>query len=237
MAPMMEGDAPRVVEGGRPDVRMFFLPKGDYEILDTWYTGGLRGSGSHDVVVDDVFVPKNRSCFPLAKALLEGPIFRFPFGLLLGAGCASICLGIATSALETLIELAVDRPQIDPGPPMRERPTVHVAISSAETELESARLLLHDSVKEVWETCRVCEPGDLTRARLWRSITHTSNVSKAVVGAMFETGGTTSLYTDSLLERCHRDIWTVAQHIVLSPVWHEQAGRVRLGLKPTLPLF
>jgi alkylation response protein AidB-like acyl-CoA dehydrogenase len=237
MAPVLDGDTPRTLDGGRPDMRMFFLPKGDYEILDTWYTGGLRGSGSHDVVADDVFVPERRSCSPLGKASLEGPLFRFPFAPLLAPGCASICLGVAASALETLVELAVDRPQVDPGPPMRERPSVHVAIANAQTQIEAARFFLHDAVATVWEECRDGVPATATRARLWRAVSHAASASKAVIGSMFETGGTTSLYTDSLLERCHRDIWTISQHMILSPMWNEQAGRVSLGLEPTQPLF
>ncbi len=237
MAPVFEGDAPRLLDGGRPDLRMFFVPKGDYEILDTWYTGGLRGSGSHDVVVDDVWIPERRSCSPLAKPQLDGPLFRFPFAPLLAPGCASICLGVASSALETLVELAADRPQVDPGPPMRERPAVQVAIADAQSQIESARLFLHDAVAGAWAECCEGVSTAAVRERLWRAVLHTASASKAVVGSMFETGGTASLYTDSLLERCHRDIWTMSQHIILSAAWAEQAGRVRLGLEPSQPLF
>ncbi len=236
MAPVFEGESPRLL-GGRPDVRMFFVPKGDYSILDTWYTGGLRGSGSHDVVVDDVFVPEARGVSPFAPAQLEGPLFAFPFVLLLAGGCASLCLGIARSAFETLVELAAERPQVDPGDPLRERPATHVAVADAETRLDSARLLLRDAYTRMWEASAERVPDNALRASAWRAVSHAATASKEVVTRMFETGGTTALYTDSLLERCNRDIWTVTQHIVLNPIWREQAGRVRLGLSPTQPLF
>ncbi len=218
-------------------MQMFFVPKGDYEILDTWYTGGLRGSGSHDVVVDDVFVPTARGVSPLAPSTLEGPLFAFPFVLLLAGGCASLCLGIARSAFESLLELAADRPQVDPGDALRERPAVHAAVAEAETRLDAARLLLRDAYDRMWEACASGVPGNTLRAGAWRAVSHAAAAAKHVVTRMFETGGTTALYTDSLLERCNRDVWTVAQHIVLSPTWREQAGRVRLGLSPTQPLF
>lgn len=237
MAPVMAGDEMAKLPNGAPDMRLFFLPKGDYEILDTWYTGGLRGSGSHDVVVDDVFVPERRSCSPLGPSRIDGPLFRFPFAPLLAPGCASIGLGVASAALEALVALAMDRPQIDAGPPLRDRPATHVAVADAETRIESARLFLHDAVARVWAACQHGAPTPAERAPLWRAVIHAAAVSKEVIGIMFETAGTSAPYRDSPLDRCQRDIWVMGQHIILQPIWGEQAGRVRLGLDPTQPLF
>ena len=57
------------------------------------------------------------------------------------------------------------------------------------------------------------------------------------VTAMYATGGTTSLYTDCAIERCHRDIHAAMQHVVIQPLWLEEAGRVRFGLEATNPLY
>jgi len=222
--------------GGR-ETRMFFVPTESCQILDTWYTGGLRGTGSHDVVVEDHFVPAPLSVHLTAEPTLEGPLFRFPFGLLMAAGCASICLGVGQSALETVVDLAMERAPVDPGLPMRERPTVHRVIADAETKIESARLFLHDTALATWDACLVGAPSDDLKARLWRAVLNAALRSKEAIGALFEIGGTASLYTDSLLERCQRDIWAVNQHIVLNPLILEQSGRVRLHLEPTHPLF
>ena len=111
------------------------------------------------------------------------------------------------------------------------------AVAEAETRLDAARLLLRDAYSQMWEACASGAPDNALRATAWRAVSHAAAAAKEVVTRMFETGGTSALYTDSLLERCNRDIWTVAQHIVLSPMWREQAGRVRLGLSPTQPLF
>lgn len=237
MAPVMEGDAPARSANGVPDLRMFFVPRDELEILDTWYTGGLRGSGSHDVVVEEVWVPEARSCAPLAEARIEGPLYRFPFAPLLASGCAALCLGVARSAIETLVDHAATRAQIDPGPAMRERPTVHSALARAEGGLESSRLYLHDAVASVWTSCQTGSPSLAERARLWRAVLLAAQSSKEIIGRMFELGGTTAVYNDSLLDRCQRDIWTMGQHIILQPHWLEEAGRVSLGLEPKQALF
>lgn len=223
--------------GERVPPRMFFLPKGDYEILDTWKSGGLRGSGSHDVVAENVFVPSERSCSPGAEPTLEGPLHRFPFAPVLAPGCASMCLGIAQSALEAVLEIISGKPETDSGPPLEERALVHAAVAEAEGQIEAARLFLHDSVREVWEACLVGHSTLPQRARLWRAVVHAAVSSKQVIGNLFEVGGTSSLYTRGRLERCHRDIWTISQHVILNPLWRVQAGRVRIGLDPSNPMF
>lgn len=211
------------------EMRMFFLPCGEYEILDTWYSGGLRGSGSHDIVVDDVYVPGERSCSPLAPAKLEGPLHRFPFAPLLAPGCASISLGIATSAFEAALEIVSNNAQADA--------RVHATLAEAEAQIEAARLFLHAAVEDVWAACHTGEPDLAERARLWRAVLHAATTSKTVVGVLFEAAGTSAVYARNRLERCHRDIWTMSQHLLLNPLWHSEAGRMRLGLEPTNPMF
>ena len=66
---VMAHGTPRLRPDGRPDIRTFFMPVGACEILDTWHTAGLRGTGSHDWQVTDVFVPEEQS-FPILR---DGP--------------------------------------------------------------------------------------------------------------------------------------------------------------------
>jgi indole-3-acetate monooxygenase len=73
MCVITEGTEPRMLAAGVPEMRMTYLPKGAYRILDTWYVGGLRGTGSHDIVVDDVFVPAERTFFSRTPLSSIGP--------------------------------------------------------------------------------------------------------------------------------------------------------------------
>jgi alkylation response protein AidB-like acyl-CoA dehydrogenase len=105
MCLITEDAKPRLLAPGVPEMRMAYLPKGSYQILDTWYVGGLRGTGSHDVVVDEVFVPAERTFSFTDAHQLDQPLSRMPFFAMLSAGCAAICLGIAQAATDTLLEL------------------------------------------------------------------------------------------------------------------------------------
>ncbi len=232
-----EGSKPRKTASGRSEARMLFIPKGSYEILDTWYTGGLRGTGSHDVVVHDVFVPNRRICSILEPPQLDGQLHRFPFLALLAPGCASICLGLGLAAIEAFVELAADRPQVEPGASMRERSTTHRTLAEAEADLRAARLLLHDAVERVWESCANGEPTPEERGQLLVAGYHAARVTRDLIGSLYTAAGTSALYVDCSLERCHRDIWAVAQHMIVTSQWAEQAGRIRLGLESNHPLF
>ena len=73
-----ENGAPRMLAPNQPDLRVLFIPKGQYTILDTWHVGGLRGSGSHDVVVEDVFVPVEDSFAPAPPLASNSPLAQLP---------------------------------------------------------------------------------------------------------------------------------------------------------------
>src|SRR5215469_18629453 len=102
---VFDGDSPRLDRDGLPETRFGFLPARECEILDTWKTNGLRGSGSHDWTVNNRFVPEERT-FNLAAPTRyrKGPLYQLPN--LLFYKFSAVCLGIARGAIEDFIELA-----------------------------------------------------------------------------------------------------------------------------------
>ena len=114
MCVVLEGNEPRMLAEGVPETRMIYLPKGTYNILDTWHVGGLRGTGSHDIVVDDVYVPAERTFSFTDPAQDDRPLSRMPFFATVCACCAALSLGIAQSAVDTFLELATSKVQVDP---------------------------------------------------------------------------------------------------------------------------
>jgi alkylation response protein AidB-like acyl-CoA dehydrogenase len=238
MCIVIEGDGPRLLTDGEPETRMVYLSKGSFRILDTWHVGGLRGTGSHDVVADDVFVPAEKAFSFADPAQDDGPLSRMPVFATVCAGCAALCLGVARAATETVLELARTKVQVDPIPGMRERTAFQVMLSASAAKLASAHLLLRETVRETWAACNRGTPvTDAQRGQLWESGHHAAHVSTSVVRSMYAGAGTSALYVDCPLERAHRDIHAVMQHIVFAPVWLEAAGRVRLGLTPQNPMF
>jgi len=79
----------RMLAANQPDLRVLFVPKGHYTILDTWHVGGLRGSGSHDVVVDDVFVPFEDSFAPGPPVASNSRLNQLPAIPIMTAGLAA----------------------------------------------------------------------------------------------------------------------------------------------------
>jgi alkylation response protein AidB-like acyl-CoA dehydrogenase len=217
---------------------MVYVPKGAYRIVDTWYVGGLRGTGSHDVVVDEVFVPVERTFSFLDPDQLKRPLSRMPFFATMAAGCAAMCLGIARAALDALLELGVTKEQVGARAGLRDRPAVQGMLGATMASLDAARLLLHDALGTVWTACQNDMPvSEGQRARVWGGASHTAKITKAAVTAIYEAAGTSALYIECPIERAHRDIHAVTQHTVLGPTHLEEAGRVHFGLQPTNPLF
>jgi alkylation response protein AidB-like acyl-CoA dehydrogenase len=238
MCVVIEGTGPRMLTPGEPETRMVYLPKESYRIQDTWHVGGLRGTGSHDIVVDEVFVPVERTFSFADPSLDDGPLYRMPIFATVCAGCAALCLGIARAATDALLELARTKVQVDPFPGMRDRTSVQVMVASSAASLASARLLLQETLGEVWCTCRQGTPvTDAQRGRLWETGHHAAHAARATVRSTYDIAGTSALYVECPIERAHRDVHAVMQHIVFAPLWLEAAGRVRLGLPSQNPMF
>jgi alkylation response protein AidB-like acyl-CoA dehydrogenase len=222
---------------GKPDFRVFFVPKGSYTILDTWHSGGLRGSGSHDVVVDDVFVPSEDSFAPAPPVASDSPLAQLPIIPMMVAGIGAQFLGMARAALAVAIELLCNKESVDPGMSMRERPGIFADIASASAAISAADSHLHASMAVLWERVRHRLATAEDRAALYSAGLYAASVARAGILAMHAAAGTTALYIDCPLERSIRDLYTMERHIAAQPFWLEDAGRVMLGQQPVNPLF
>jgi indole-3-acetate monooxygenase len=221
-----------------PELIMAYVPKQSCRIVDTWHAGGLRGTGSHDVVIQDEFVPAANSVAFTQPPQLGSALYRMPFAATLAAGCAAICLGIAQTAIQTLIDLAMAKVSPDTGAALRDRPVLQIEIARLQTRQAAARLLLHSAVEAAWRACCTEQPITLkSRAAIWGAAQHASSTAKDVVRRAYDAAGATALYVDCLLERAHRDIHAVTQHIILNESWLQEAGRVWLDLEPTNAMF
>jgi alkylation response protein AidB-like acyl-CoA dehydrogenase len=237
MSLVHEDGVPRMLAPGQPELRVLFVPKGRYAILDTWHVGGLRGSGSHDVVVDDVFVPVEDSFVPAPPVASTSPLAQLPIIPVMTAGFGAQSLGMARAAIATTIEILRTKVSVDPGMAIRERPSVLADIASYSAAVAAARSHLHTSMATMWENVRNKLPTAEDRAVLYSAALHAAAIARACVGAMHAAAGTTALSSDCPLERSVRDLHTMEQHIAAQPLWLEDAGRVLVGHEPINPLF
>jgi len=146
---------------------LVFFPATDGDRIDTWDTGGLRGTGSQDYAVSGLFVPKERTFAFDASPRVPGPLYRLPCQALLDSAMAAIPLGIARTAIDTLIELAATKRPARSDQPLAERLTVQAEVGQAEALYRSGRAFLYDSVAEAWATIQAgCEIGVMHLALL-----------------------------------------------------------------------
>ena len=222
-----------------PEAWLVFFPAPDGELIDNWDVGGLRGTGSHDYAVCGLFVPRARAIPFDAAPRAPGPLYRLPRQALLDNTMAALPLGIARTAIDTLVEIAAGgkRPA-GAGAPLAERATVQADVARAEALYLSGRALLYDSVAQSWEAAqdgRELSVREIAVLRLAR--THAVQAAVQAIDLMYTDAGGAAIYTRNPLERCFRDIHTVTQHVSMNPANYEVSGRVLLGLAPDRALY
>ncbi len=227
---VFDGERPRLLPLGLPDSRMMLFPASEVSILDTWDTSGLRGTGSHDIEVRDRFVPESRSVSLVTDAPREpGPLYRFPVFGLLAVGVCAVSLGIARSAIDELSALARRKTPAFSRGTLAEKPSTWTSVARAEALLGSSRAFLMETVDEVWSATVADELRPEQRAVLRLAATNVARSCARAVDLMYDAGGGTSLYRESLLQRCFRDVHAVTQHAAVAPATLELSGRVLLG--------
>ncbi len=236
-ATMAEGGTPLKTASGGPLLRAFWIPRDEAELVDTWSTMGMRGTGSHDFVVDDLFVPARRSCLSSDKPRETGPLYHpRSWYVHLWTPSAANALGIAQGAIDTLADIAETEASTLSSSLLRDRPAVQARLGEAEAIVGAARAFVFDTVGKLWDTLVAGdEPSDrcISQARL--ALVHAMHEAARAVDKVFHAAGTNAIYTSLPLERAFRDIHVAVQHGAALPVYFEAAGKTRLGLRPTEP--
>ena len=227
---LTEGGKP-IIENGRPLMAKAFVPMKDVEILDTWSTTGLAGTGSNDIAVHDVFVPERYVIRSGQAPKNPSPLYRYP--MMLMCNVSGVPLGVARRAIDELCSIARDKIQMPAMKPMCKDPFVQGRIGRAETQLAAARALMIETVAEMWDVLVAGEPLPLDlRSRFRMANLHCFHVAREVVGWMYDAGGSSSLYRPHPLERAMRDVSVMATHLLVKEGGYAEVGRVSLGLDP-----
>jgi alkylation response protein AidB-like acyl-CoA dehydrogenase len=229
---VLDGETPRLLPNGMPDVRLLLAPATDFTILDTWHVSGLRATGSHDIELTDAFVPAEHGASVFSDRPREpGPLYAFPLFGLLAVAIAAVSLGIARGALDELVELAGGKVPTGGRRRLAERATVQADTARAEAALRGARALLLETVEEAY--VRAAADGEVDaerRAALRLASTHAAHVGAEVASTAYRLGGGSAIYETSPLQRRFRDANVATQHMLVAPATWELTGRLLLGL-------
>jgi indole-3-acetate monooxygenase len=219
---------------GTPVLRVVAIPTGELEILDTWHTSGLCGTGSHDAVADDVFVPIRRTLSLFDERLrFDAPLYRFPIFGFFALSIAAAALGNARGAIEDLVELAAGKVGEGSSRTLAERPATQAAVAEAEAALRAARAFYYESIDDAWQAAHLPEPVSVElRAALRLAATHAVRTAAEIVRSMYDLGGGSAIYEASLLQRRFRDAHAATAHFQVNPASWELIGRLLVG-QPT----
>lgn len=235
---IVENGRPRLTDAGSPDARLFVLHRDQLSIKATWNVSGMVGSDSNDVLVNDAFVPEELVARMDVPARIQRPLYQGFMPALVLPGCSAVVLGVAQTAIEETVALALSKKMSNGGGTLSESARAQAVIARSEASLHAARLLLL-STAEALDTAG--ENGDPVtiqqRAALRSAMSHAAQVSRQVLVEMYELGSSSSLYRGNPLERLFRDGMVALQHANHSAALFEDAGRVRFGNAPDRLLF
>jgi alkylation response protein AidB-like acyl-CoA dehydrogenase len=223
-----------IIEDGIPAWRVFYTPIGDCHILDTWHSTGLRGTGSHDYTMDEVFVPDRL----VTRHPLRAPSLRSSRHYAYSAVVIGSMASVARGAIDSLIEIFGEKQEL---PSSRLSSSIfdkQADLGAAEALVGSARAYLHATLSQVWDRVIAGEPlTSELRARFRLACTNAATASVAAADLAYRAGGTDSIYTSSPVERFFRDVHTVAAHVAMRPSTLADGGALLLGQEPNIPGF
>lgn len=221
-----EADAP-------PTPRVLGMAVSELEVPDTWHTSGLRGTGSHDAVAQEVFVPGQRSLWLLDPPVVDSPLYRFPVLAFFALSISAAALGNARGAIDDLRELAAVKVGQGSSRTLAERPATWARVAQAEAALRAARALYYQAIEEAWQAAQDPEPVSTElRLGLRLAATHAVRTAADVAREMCDLGGGAAIYESSPLQRRFRDAHTATAHFQVNPATWELTGRLLLD-QPT----
>jgi len=241
LAHVYDDGVERLDENGEPVTLMTLFPKEKAEIIDNWDTLGMRGTGSHDVNVDDLFVPAKRAV-PFKPLEQPSPAYSGPWHRLTiwpsVAGAGISALGIAQAAIDEFAELATKKTPSYTTTMLKDRSIVQLRFATAVAKVESARAYLHEAFDAAWQAALDGRSLDLAgKARLQLASSHVPIAAAEAVDLIHSLVGTAGIRNDQAFQRHFRDVHVITQHAFVCESRMEAVGQVRFGLDPNWPFL
>lgn len=227
---------PAMEEGSAAPFGVFF-PRSQATILDTWHTVGMRGTGSADYAVNDLFVPEHMTApvSPLSNPApgFEGPLYRMwplAFGVV---NEAIVSVGVAATAVDEAVQLCKSKTPAYNATPLREQQLAQFLLGKAQSRVEASRDTLHNAVGEAYDD--VVNTGTLlsqrSKMRMQLAASFAADACAEAVRLVDDVVGTSAIRQEQPFERHFRDVYTMLQHSSKSAPRYGSIGRLMLGLE------
>ena len=215
-----------------PQMMVAVVPREQVTFTDGWHVQGLKGTGSYDYELHEVFVPESHT-YPLftREPRRGGTTYKLGIMPLTGCGHAAWALGVSRSALDDVKELAINKVRMGEGSSVAHKLTFQRGIAHHEAMWRAAYAGVVDIYTKVEK--RVAEGQELTpqmRADLRIAANYATEASREIVEWAHLSAGTTAIREGSRLERAFRDMYTGTQHAFISENVYTEAGKLMLGL-------
>jgi 3-hydroxy-9,10-secoandrosta-1,3,5(10)-triene-9,17-dione monooxygenase len=221
------------------DFTSLVVGKGDYVIENTWHTAGLRGTGSNDIVVKDVFVPAYRSQSHLdythglgtplpGQARNAGALYRLPWAVVFGAIIAAGAVGAAKGFVDTWTQETKTR-RTNYGGVLRDEPAIQAQLATAAWAVDAAELKLSRAATELTNLAEAGTiPDQQTRAFYRWDVAHAAQVAVDQVVSLMRTASGRTAFVDHPLHHRYQDAMAAIGHAFLvdEPLGNAYAGRV-----------
>jgi alkylation response protein AidB-like acyl-CoA dehydrogenase len=238
--------AVRVTPDGGHEPVLVAVPISQLQIIDDWYTSGLRGTGSVTTIADNLFVPEER-VLPMGPVLqgqhrsvrnADSPIFRAPF---MPTACTTVtatALGLAKAAKDAFFERLPGRKiSYTEYEDQSNAPLTHLQVAEATVLVDEAEFHAHRAASMVDTKGPTGEPWTIEeRARVRLDMGAASQRAKEAVDILNTASGGSSVYNDVPIQRIQRDVQTLNLHGIMHPNTNlELYGRILCGLAPNTP--
>ncbi|MBS0411970.1 MAG: acyl-CoA dehydrogenase [Proteobacteria bacterium] len=235
-----------VAEGGAPDVLTFLFPAADAAVLDTWRVSGMVATGSNDIAVDDLFVPKARA-IPLASLLngrgpgsrrYDNPLYSMPMLPFLAMTAAIPALGAARLALADYRERLAGHVRMGAAARQADRPAAQIRLGKADAMIAAAEQLIRQAGRDNVASGALDGEAQL-RARVSNRarIAYGVALCREAVACLAEAAGSSAQMLDQPFQRAVRDLNVIATHVVFDvDTAFELNGRALVGLPPNATL-
>ena len=217
------------------------VPAANVEVADTWQTAGMRGTGSHDVIVTDVFVPEHRMVAVAdiyagtAPGAREHGVatYRWPMVPALALTAAMPVLGAAERVTELFAERLGERVLAYSGTAQKDQPAAQIRLADAKVRLRALQALITRTAEGIEAIVAAGERVRRSvRAEARLAAAHTVHESRAIIADLLEASGASAQFLSNPLQRAKRDVDIAAGHVVFDyDVSRELLGALAIGAK------